>query len=202
MNRRHIKLSLIVFIVWLVLINLPFLPGPNFLNAPAQILFTIGQLLGLLGLICVPAGIIWIVISITKKSNRIWPLIFSVIFLAPLVSLIFLTNILQHFSREVAIRNGNKLVTQLENFRLRNGYYPGSIYNSDFKIPHSWIIGIEGYRYVGKVDNFEISFFQNVLLGFNFEIVTYNKRGEQEAQGEAKELFPTSDKNWKYEIYD
>jgi hypothetical protein len=103
-------------------------------------------------------------------------------------------------SRNIAIKNGNKLVQQIEDYKNKN--YPEYIDNSIFTIPKSGIIGVEGYRYK-KIDNsFEVTFSQNLLFGFNFEIVTYNSNYEHKATGELKTTYPTKYKNWKYYIFD
>lgn len=202
MTRKQAKNSILTFLILLIAINLPFLPGPNFLNGPAQLLFSAGQLLGLLGLLAVPIGLLWFLSARNKKTNLFRPVIFTIIFSAPLVSLIFLTDSLRDFSRNMAIKNGNKLIRQIEKYHKMNGHYPKNINPSIFTMPHSGIIGIEPYYYRKNKDNFELFFNQNVLLGFNFEIVTYNNKNEQKAQGELKTLYPTCDKNWKYEIFD
>jgi hypothetical protein len=202
MKRKQIKILIIVFITILVLINLPFLPGPNFINAPAQIFYTCGLLIGMTGIIGVPFGLIWIIVSKSKKQNLFKPLLFTMIFLTPLLSLFTLTNFCRDLSRNIAINNGNKLVQRIEDYKNKNGNYPENIENSVIKIPNSWIIGVEGYNYQKTEKNFEVTFTQNLLFGFNFEIVTYNSNKEQKAKGELKTLYPTSDKNWKYEIFD
>ena len=202
MKRRQIKIVIITFLTILILTNLPFLPGPNFLNGPAQLFFTIGQVVGMIGLLFVPIGIIWTAIINAKKQELFRPLFFTAIFLAPLMSLLFLTKLSRDFSRNIAVKNGNKLVRQIENYKIKNGNYPDFLDNSIFYVPHSWIIGVEHYNYRKTDSSFELEFNQNVLFGFNFEIVTFNNKNEQKTQGEQKTLYPTSDKKWKYEIYD
>ncbi len=163
---------------------------------------TIGQFVGMIGIIGVPFGIIWIVINKTKKQELFRPILFTILFLAPIISIVFLSNTFRNFSRNIAIKNGNKLVKQIEDYNKQNGYYPDYLDNATFDLPHSWIIGVKYYEYRKIENNFELAFNQNVLLNFNFEIVTYNNKNEQKAQGELKTLHTTSDKNWKYKIYD
>jgi hypothetical protein len=67
MTRKQIKILIIVFITILILINLPYLPGPNFINAPAQLFYTSGQLIGMAGITGVPFGIIWLILTKSKK---------------------------------------------------------------------------------------------------------------------------------------
>ncbi len=202
MTKKQIKILISTIIVSLIIFNLPFLPGPNFLNKPAQIFLTIGQFIGMCGLLGVPVGLIWVIINKSKKQEIFRPLLFSIIFFTPTISLLFLTNLCRDFSRNVAMKNGDKLITQIDNFKKQNGYYPDYLDNSIFEIPHSWIIGVEYYKYRKTEDNFELQFNQNVLLGHNFEIVTYNSKNEHNTQGEVRTLHPTSYKNWRYEIYD
>lgn len=199
---KQTKFLIILFFVLLLITNLPFLPGPNFLNGPAQLLFTIGQFIGLAGLVGVPFGLVWVVIAKTKQQSLFRPLIFTIFFFTPLISMLLFTNWLRDMSRCIAIKNGNKLVQQIHNYKKQHGYYPGSIHHSTFKIPHSWIIGIDDYNYTQTTNNFELSFTQNVLLGFNFEIVTYSDQKKHTTQGSLKTLYKTCDKHWKYEVYD
>jgi len=202
MSKKQVKISIGTLLLILILINLPFLPGPNILNGLGQIFFSIGQIIGTIGLLGAPIGFIWIIINKTRKLNIFRPLLFTIIFFVPLISILFLTRHLRDFSREIGIKNGNKLVRQIEEYKLKNGNYPEHIDKTIFTIPHSSIIGIDHYNYQKTENNFEVSFTQNVLFGFNFEIVTYNNGNEQKPQGELQTLYKTNDKNWKYEIFD
>lgn len=63
-------------------------------------------------------------------------------------------------------------------------------------------MGISGYNYEKKEVNYILTFTQNVLLGFNFEVVMYDPTNNHQAKGELSTLYETGKDNWKYYIYD
>ncbi|MGR3812240.1 hypothetical protein [Jiulongibacter sp. NS-SX5] len=204
MKPRQILLLTGIILGTIILTNLPFLPGPNFLNAPAQLFFSGGQLLGMLGLLLVPFGLIWTVSQFRKAEGK-FKLPALLLWTLPLTTLISTTSVsklTRDFSRGFAIQRAHKLIQELENFKKRNGHYPGSLASVGIKTPSTGIIGISDFSYDGNSDNFRLTFYQNALLGFNYEIVTYDQSDNHSAKSEMKELYNTGFDHWKYEIYD
>ena len=199
---KHLKILVIVFLIGILLFNLPFLPGPNFLNAPGQLFMHLGFIFALIGICAVPIGIIWTIMSYKKKRPIFRPLLYTTILLTPLLSSFFLIDIFRDFGRNLAIKNGNKLVEQIEQYQLQNGKYPENLAVASFNIPSSNVIGVEKYKYVKKENGFELTFNQNLLLGYNWEIVTYNNKNQHVAEGKLKTLYPTKYPKWKYYIFD
>lgn len=202
MKKREFKILILTNLVLLILINSLYLPGPNFLIAPAVLFYNIGVIGAFAGFVAVPIGLVWIGLSYFKKRKLFKPIFFTTLFLVPLLSIISLTNLCRDFSRTIAMNNGNKLVEQIEDFKTKNGNYPDSLSQSIFDIPHSGVIGIDHYNYKKTDNNFELSFNQYVFWILNFEIVTYNNRDEQKAEGRQRNLYPTNLNHWKYEIFD
>lgn len=189
----------------------PFLPGPSFLNEPAQFFFSAAQVLSLIGLLVLPVGL-WLTIrEIRRKiadkqySFRLTPLF---VFAIPLTLIIcmFLGDTMRNISRSIAIRRANKIVAAIELYKREHKTYPTNLTTLQPKylksIPATWVIGIPGYGYQNLDSTFNLTFGQNVLFGFNFEIVTYNPLDKQKADGELQELYETGDKHWKYYIFD
>lgn len=188
----------------IILTNLPFLPGPNFLNAPAQLFYNAGQLFGMLGLLLVPFGIVWTVRQFRKAKEK-FKLPAILLWATPLtvfLSTTYLSNLTRDYSRSIAIKRADKMIQNLEAFKVQNGQYPDSLETAGIKTPSSGIIGIDDFYYQGDSDKFELTFYQNVILSFNFEIVTYDKTDNHSAKGEMKELYETGFDHWKYEIFD
>ena len=63
-------------------------------------------------------------------------------------------------------------------------------------------MGISGYNYEKKGDYFNLTFSQNVIIGFNFEVVVYDPTENHKAEGELTTLYETGKDKWKYYIYD
>jgi hypothetical protein len=63
-------------------------------------------------------------------------------------------------------------------------------------------MGISSYLYEKKENNFNLTFSQNVIIGFNFEVVVYDPKENHKAEGELKTLHETGKDKWKYYIYD
>ena len=206
MSKKQIYILIYILLGLIILTNLPFLPGPSFLNKPAQIFYNSGQVIGILGIILFPIGFIWMIIEFRKHKREIKKLfISSLIWLIPLcffISTNFLSPIFRNFSRNIAINNAADLIENIEKYNGENSEYPSSLDSVNFDQPNSWIIGIPEYYYVKNDDNFNISFTQNVNLSFNFEVVVYDKNDMHVAKGELKDLYDTGKTHWQYYIYD
>jgi hypothetical protein len=69
-------------------------------------------------------------------------------------------------------------------------------------IPTPGIMGISNYNYEKKKETFNLTFSQNVILGFNFEVVVYYPTENHKAEGALTTLYDTKNDKWKYYIYD
>jgi hypothetical protein len=47
-----------------------------------------------------------------------------------------------------------------------------------------------------------MSFKQNVTIGFNFEVVTFDPTDSHRATGELTKIYDTGKSHWKYHVYD
>lgn len=63
-------------------------------------------------------------------------------------------------------------------------------------------MGIDEYHYDNKGVTYIISFQQNVVLGFNFEVVIFDPTDRHQPQGELPVLYETGKAHWKYYVYD
>ena len=204
MTRRQILILVGMLIGTLILTNLPFLPGPNFLNAPAQLFYNGGQLFGMLGLLLVPFGIVWTVRQFRKTESKfkLPAILLWTIPLTVFLSTTYLSNLTRDYSRSFAIKKADKMIKELEVYKEQNGKYPDSLEIGGIKTPSTGIIGIDDFYYQGDSDKFELTFYQNVILSFNYEIVTYDQSDNHSAKGEMKEMHETGFDHWKYEIFD
>jgi len=192
---------------------LPFLPGPVFLYSPAQFFFSIGTISGIPGLFIVASiFIIWIVRKFktrkkegSKKTGLITVLLLT-LFTIPFLTSIFLSRPLRNMSRKIAIARTDTMISAIEDYKRDKGIYPDKLeelkqeYLS--KILSPLIIGIPEYGYENTGQSYRITFKQNVIMGFNFEIVAYDPTDRHKAIGEIQELYDCGIKHWKYYIYD
>lgn len=63
-------------------------------------------------------------------------------------------------------------------------------------------MGISRYNYEKKDTSYNLTFTQNVMIGFNFEVVVYDPVKRHKAEGELTTLYDTDKDKWKYYIYD
>jgi hypothetical protein len=204
MTGRQIFILVGVIIGTIILTNLPFIPGPKFLSAPAQLFYNGGQIVGVLGLILVPTGIFWSVKQFRKpdKKRRLTSILLWIIPLTVFLSTTYLTDLTRDFSRSFAIKRAGVMIKEIEKFMKENGYYPDTLANTGIQTPSTGIIGIDDFYYKKTNNHYNLTFYQNVILGFNYEIVTYDKTNNHSAIGEMKELYDTGFEYWKYEIFD
>ena len=91
------------------------------------------------------------------------------------------------FSRNRAIRNSERLIADIEQYRATNGRYPLSLQAlwPDYK---PCVIGVEKYQYEPSGESFNVWFEQPALHVGTREIVVYNPRDEQEATAHTMDL--------------
>jgi len=189
-----------------LLVLSPFLPGPSFLSRPTNIIFSLAQLGSFLGLFLIPIGLIWTFNQTKKQDKKVIPVLFWTV---PIVTLVFSmwgSGLAREISRTIAIKNADKLIIAIENYKRNNNHYPEAISNLRPEylksIPKPWIMGISDYNYEKKENNFNLTFTQNVIIGFNFEVVVYDPTENHKAEGELTTLYETGNDRWKYYVYD
>ena len=194
--------ALLVFLT-----NLPFLPGPSFLYWPAEILYTAGQLGGLLGLVLVPLGGFLTVREIlrARRQTDYHPKQYSFwLWICPVV-LILSTAIVgkwtRGIARDTAIERAQSLIASIEQYKAQVGTYPRDFEQlqerSGTKIPSPLIIGIEEYLYVRSDTSYSLNFAQNVLMFWNYEIVEYWPDSSHRMREDHSGLMETGHAGWK-----
>lgn len=89
---------------------------------------------------------------------------------------------------------------------MENGSYPQNIeelipkYSGE--IPKPGIMGIPSYGYEKKASSYKITFAQNILFGFNFEVVIYSPTDEYLSDADLQPLKEAGKQHWKYYIFD
>jgi hypothetical protein len=209
MTKRQWKILIGINLLTALLVLLPFLPGPSFLSGLTNPLFSVLQLLGIFGLLAAPIGIFWTLAQVLKGKHEKIKLISILIWTIPVVLFthsFWIADILRDFSRNLAISNADNMITAIETYKIDNTQYPNSLENllPNYlkRIPSPWIMGISRYNYKKQDDNFNLAFSQNVIIGFNFEVVVYDPTENHKAEGELKALYETGKDKWKYYIYD
>jgi len=209
MTNNWVKILLINLGVCLIIIS-PFLPGPP--NGIVNLFYNGGQILGLFGLIMVPVGLIWTIKELKqKRKNDQYQINIKAIILLTLPPTLFFTSMyvsgfVRNFSRNFAISRTEDLLRSIENFKDKKGRYPDKFTDltPEFiaDIPSPFIMGIDNYYYEKINDTYNVSFMQNVILGFNFEVVTFDPTDNHEAEGELMDIYETGKSHWKYYVYD
>ena len=193
----------------IILTNLQFLPTiggvslvriSNLTYNILTMICTLLVLIGFLGLI----GLVWLLIR-NKKLNKIALIIVALGVFGYLNSII-IPKYMSGFAKSIAIKNANGLISSIDSYYNDNSMYPDSleilIPQYLDKIPKSGVNGIGGYQYENLKNNYEIRFYQNDIMNFNFYVVVYNPKGEHKGDGEQPELIETGFDNWKYYWFD
>lgn len=110
--------------------------------------------------------------------------------LVPLASLVgqeALIGRASEFSRTRAIRNSERLITEIEQYRSVHGRYPLSLLslNTDYRPS---VIGIKRFQYEPSGEAYNLLFEQRALALDTREIVVYNPRDEQVATSHDSDL--------------
>ncbi|MGI9525543.1 MAG: hypothetical protein ACR2MS_00370 [Weeksellaceae bacterium] len=188
---------------------LPFLPGPEFFFFTFY-LYSIIQIIALFGLVLVPIGLVLIGIQIfgkTKNKPKVSGAILTMtIPLTLFISVFWLSNYSREFSRHYAINQSEELIKAIEEYKLKNHEYPNTLEeltpNYIENIPDDGITGIKGFHYTKDTTSYKIEFYQNLIVGFNYEIVQYSPNLQHKSEGELSTLYDTKHPNWKYYVYD
>lgn len=179
----------------------PFLPGPSFLSGLTNSIFNGAQMVGFLGIIFIPIGLIWMIITHSKKMLAI--LLWTIPTVA-FICFIWGAQFAREYSRKIAMNNADTLINAIEYYKKNNNHYPENILELYPKyinhIPKPWVMGISDYYYQKSENSFVITFEQNVLFPFNFEVVMYDPTGKYERTYTT--LSETNKHHWKYYIYD
>lgn len=206
-NHRWLTAIIVFFII--LLTNLQFLPtlGGHGLYMLSNLTYNALSMLSILLVFLIPIGVIALLIILIKdKRISIKALIIVLVGAFGYVNGALIPKHMNSYAKQVAIENATPLIEAIDKYNADTGYYPDSLEIVVPKylerIPNDGIHGIGGYFYEKLDDNFEIGFTQNVIMNFNFDVVTYNPKGEHKGEGEMPELHETGYDNWKYYTYD
>jgi hypothetical protein len=206
MTKKQWKIIIGINILTILLVLSPFLPGPSFFSGLTNIIFSLAQLGSFFGLLLIPIGLIRTFNQTKKQDKKVTPIL---LWTVPVLIFIFSmwgSGLAREISRTIAINNADKLIIAIENYKRNNNHYPNDISNLRPEylksIPKPWIMGISGYNYEKKENNFNLTFTQNVIIGFNFEVVVYDPTENHKAEGELTTLYETGKDKWKYYVYD
>ncbi|MEJ7738153.1 MAG: hypothetical protein WKF97_12060 [Chitinophagaceae bacterium] len=144
-----------------------------------------GIIAGLPGLIPIAFGLQRAVRELKKlrdNAQRRWnsiPFYLLTIPLIAFVSRVYLVAPLSDYSRDFAIQRSQRLITSIEDYKIKEGQYPESIKDLEARhlktISSPFIMGIRPFRYNKINDHYSISFSQWLELGSLEEIVLYDK---------------------------
>jgi len=192
-----IKALVVLFLAfgYIIMSNLPYIPGPEELYVISNRAHDIISLVDLLLLIGLPVGAIWVIVCLIKFHKIGWlPII---IFLSGFIVFCnkwYLEPQFRDHSRDRTIQEAAELLEKIESYRELQGYYPDSlkqlVHGSVNIMPTPSSMGIKEYTYK-RVDDV-----------FNYEIIIYNPLGTQKGRGEMPKLYDTGYKNWKYCNFD
>lgn len=206
MNRRKWIIVIAINLLTIILVLSPFLPGPNSLSILTNLIYSLAQLGSIFGLLIIPFGLVWTFKQTKKRDKNVFPILLWTVPLFTFVFSMWGAELAREISRPMAINNADKLITAIETFQKKNGYYPDSINQlvpEHIKsIPKPGVMGISRYYYEKTEDNFNLTFYQNVIIGFNSEVVVYDPTDKHKAEGKLTTLYETGKEKWKYYIYD
>ncbi|MGY2134882.1 hypothetical protein ACW9KT_21810 [Hymenobacter sp. HD11105] len=215
-DKRHFGLTtddalrlLVLHLLTALLILSPFLPGPSAFSQATNSLFSVFQFLSLPGLLLVPVGLLWLWHQRRQpKATRLgfYPLLLCTLPVMLFVHSFGSAQVLRSWSRSRAITRSAPLLAALATYQAKHQRYP--VHLTDLRprylpqLPSPGVMGIAGYTYETHPDCFQLTFAQNVLLGFNFEVVAYDPRDHHQAQGELSTLSAAGAPHWQFYIYD
>jgi len=185
MTKQQLKSLIGINLLTILLVISPFLPGPGFLSKLTNTIFSLAQISSVFGLLLMPVGLLRTIKQRSQQDKKLLPLLLWTVPLCIIIFSIWGAGFAREISRQIAMHNAQNLITAIEIFRTANDHYPENISQlqpSYIKnIPQPWIMGISGYTYEKKDDHFNLSFTQNVLLNFNFEVMIHDPMGNHTA---------------------
>jgi hypothetical protein len=166
MNKKHwINILLINIVVGLLVLS-PFLPGPSL--SWSNLIYSGGQVLGLLGVVVIPVGLFWAIKEIKAKKNdnqyqiNRGAIILLTIPLTLFVTSMFISSVVRNFSRDFVMYRADRLIQSIDSFKQRKGRYPNAL--SDLtpefiaEIPSPFVMGIDQYDYKNQGGSYSILF--------------------------------------------
>lgn len=111
----------------------------------------------------------------------------------------FFVSPVSEYSRNYAIKQGQRLVAVIENYRMQKGTYPPSMESIQYlaDIPKPSVMGISEFIYELNGDAYNIAFVQHQHIGATREVVMYNKHDEHNVKGYFAK-YNTRQPHWKY----
>lgn len=205
-DRRQRKPILLTFVCIVLLTNMPFFPGPAILCNLSNLLFILGQFIGVLSVFAVPYAFLELCWELFTKNRAVHITLNTLIYLGMPVVCLWSTKYIasktRKWSKEVIITNAKPLTTAIEEYKTQRGSYPSTLSEAGIVVPATGIMGTKTYYY-NKIDtSFNLTFYQNVILGFNSDVVVYDPRDRHKPEGELKYLYETGYKHWKFYVYD
>src|SRR5690606_16240566 len=131
MNRRLWMIVILTCVLAILFTNLPFLPGPALLYLPAQLFFSLGMFVGILGFLLIPVTLIWMVWAFLRYPAPSLSKAFAILCWAlpatALVSTTWLANHTRDISCNLAMTNAAALIEQVDNYYQERGAYPEAL---------------------------------------------------------------------------
>jgi hypothetical protein len=108
----------------------------------------------------------------------------------------FLIGPVSDYSRDYAIENAQRLITEIENYYDVHHEYPQTI-DELYNVPKPYVMGIEKFQYEKRGTDYSLWFIQWQAIIATKEVVMYNKRGDYNVKGHYAS-FDASKTNWRY----
>ncbi|MBL0884222.1 MAG: hypothetical protein IBJ16_12915, partial [Chitinophagaceae bacterium] len=204
LKKQWIQILVINFIIAIFILS-PFLPGPSSLSSITNTIHTLTQFSGIFLLIAIPIGVIATIRErVRKQKISLFLLLSWVIPTTLFLVSIYAANPARNFSRKIAIRNATPIIHAIESYYQVHKKYPDHL--SDLKpvflkqLPSTGVMGITTYQYEKRGSSFSVLFTQNVLAGFNKEIVSYDPGYQYFLDDSINQVYSASKHKWKYYI--
>jgi len=204
--RKKIWIGLGGGVLMLILANLPFLPGPDFMYGISKTSYHLIMLISFLTMLGIPFVLVWFLYGLFKR-RKFYGVAAALTFFPSLglLNTRYIADGARYLSRLQSISAAENLISAIEEYRQDVGWYPTSIevMYPDYieEIPEPPAMGSNEYYYRLNGPTYEVSFHQSVTP-FNWTVVVYNPMGTQEGEGDMRQLYETGVKNWKYYIFD
>lgn len=205
-KKQWLQILLINLVIALIIVS-PFLPGPSTLSSFTNTIYTIAQFSSMFLLIAIPMGVLATIRERTKKQKI--SLFFLLSWTVPVT--VFCVSMFgaypaRNYSRKIAILNATAIIQAIEAYYQVHQKYPDQLSDASpqflSKVPPTGIMGIANYQYEKRENSFAISFSQNVLMGFNKEIVSYDPKHKYSSDDKANQVYSTGKEKWSYYIAD